>query len=148
MRRLARRRTPKNSMAIYTTFFVAWPGDLPAGFPGWKLPLTVPVRREFRNPFTKELVSVDTREPDWPAEEEPVAMPQHRAVVTQGRYEDYFENRLPPFVRAREHWAAKGLSDIEIEPLLRAVRVDIELHSPIYAPPSSGAVLKEFPADF
>jgi hypothetical protein len=37
-------------MAIYTTFFLADPREVPGGFPGWKPPLPAPVRREFRNP--------------------------------------------------------------------------------------------------
>ena len=135
-------------MAIYTTFFLARPEELTSGFPGWKPPLPAPVRREFRHPFTKQLVSIETREPAWPAEEERGAIPQYRAVAIQGRYEDYLENRLPPFVRQQQHWAAKGLTDIEVEPLLRAIGVGTELESPIFAPPSSGAVLREFPPEF
>src|SRR5690349_1883975 len=122
-------------MAVYTTFFITRPEELASGFPGWKPPLPAPVRREFRHPFTKQLVSIVTREPEWPAEEQRGAMPQYRAVPVQGRYEDYLENRLPPFVRQQQHWAAKGLTDIEVEPLLRAVGVATELESPIYAPP-------------
>src|SRR5262245_26351940 len=32
-------------MAIYTTFFLCKPPELPGGFPGWRLPLAQPVRR-------------------------------------------------------------------------------------------------------
>ena len=135
-------------MAIYTTFFLARPEELISGFPGWKLPLPVPVRREFRNWFTKQTVTVDTREPEWPEEERQNETPQFRAVAIQGRYEDYLENRLPPFIRQQQHWAAKGLTEIEVEPLLRAIGVGTELESPIYAPPSYGAVLREFSSDF
>ena len=135
-------------MAIYTTFFLARPEELTSGFPGWKPPLPAPVRREYRHPFTKQLISVETREPEWPAEEASGAMPQFRAVAIQGRYEDYLENRLPPFVRQQQHWAAKGLTDLELEPLLRAIGFGTDLDTPLYAPRSSGAVLREFPANF
>ena len=135
-------------MAVYTTFFLARPEELSNGFPGWKLPLPAPVRREFRDWFTKQTVTVETREPEWPEEEQQNEMPQYRAVAIQGRYENYLEDRLPLFVQQQHHWAAKGLTDIEVQPLLRAVGVATELESPMYAPPSSGAVLREFPAEF
>src|SRR5262245_29535313 len=53
-------------MAIYTTFFLSKPEELPRGFPGWRLPLQQPVRREFRNPFTGKVSIIETREPEWP----------------------------------------------------------------------------------
>jgi len=134
-------------MAIYTTLFLAQPEELLGGFPGWKPPLPAPVRREFRNPFTKEFVTINTREPEWPETVPAIADRQFRAVSIQGRHEDYLEGRLTPFVRERSHWATKGLTEFELEPLLRAVGVDTRLESPIYAPPS-GAVIKEFPEDF
>jgi hypothetical protein len=135
-------------MAIYTTFFIADPKDVLGGFPGWKLPLAAPVRREFRNPFTKQVVTIETREPEWADEVEGDTLPTFAAAAVEGRYEDYLEGRLPPFVRERHHWAAKGLTEIEVEPLLCAVGAGSELKSPIYAPPSSGAVLLEFPSAF
>jgi len=135
-------------MAIYTTFFLANPSELLAGFPEWKEPLPAPVLRQFRNPFTKQLVSTLTRKPEWPDEENQAVSPQFRAATIQGRYEDHLEARLPQFVRATPHWATKGLTDIELEPLLTAIAVDPKLESPLYAPPSSGAVLREFPLDF
>jgi hypothetical protein len=135
-------------MAIYTTFFLAKPDDLLSGFPGWKPPLPAPVRREIRNPFTGELLTIDTREPEWPEEKEESAGLQYRSVAIQGSYEDYLEGRLPPFVRESQHWAAKGLTDTELEPLLNAIGVSANLESPIYAPNSSGAALREFPSDF
>jgi hypothetical protein len=135
-------------MAIYTTFFLADPKQLVGGFPGWKLPLPVPVRREFRNPFTKQLVTVESREPEWPEQPESPIVPQYRATAIKGRYEDYLEERLPPFVSANPHWAAKGLTDIELEPLLNAIGVSTKLESAIYAPPSSSAVLLELPTGF
>ncbi|MGN6366808.1 MAG: hypothetical protein ACTHN5_00825 [Phycisphaerae bacterium] len=135
-------------MAIYTTFFLAKPDELQNGFPGWKPPLPVPVRREFRNPFTKQIMIVETREPEWPNAAKETQPSQYRAVAIHGNYEDYLEGRLPPFVRECQHWAAKGLTEIELEPLLKAIGVNIKLDSPLYAPPSSGVVLQEFPPDF
>ena len=64
-------------MAIYTTFFLAAPEKVVGGFPGWKPPLPAPVRREFLNPLTKQLVVIETRKPEWPDEESGGAFPQY-----------------------------------------------------------------------
>lgn len=135
-------------MAIYSTFFLAKPHQLLDAFPGWKPPLPAPVRREFRNPFTKQTVVIETREPEWHQEENRIESRQYGAVAIQGSYKNYLEGRLPQFLRESRHWAAKGLTNIEIEPLLGAIGVNRKLESPIYAPPSSGAVLRGFPPDF
>jgi hypothetical protein len=135
-------------MAIYTTFFLAKPDELPGGFPTWKPPLIQPIRREIRNPFTKQLVTIETREPDWPEEKEKSSIPQYRATSIKGSYEDYLEGRLPTFVRAVPHWAAKGLTEVELEPLLSAARIATPFDIPRYAPPSSGAALRGFPPGF
>ena len=135
-------------MAIYTTFLVAKPDELLGGFPSWKQPLPAPVRREFRNPFTKQMMTIETREPEWPSRESQSDIPQYSAVAIHGSYEDYLEGRLPPFVRESQHWATKGLTEIELGPLLKTIGVSAKLESPLYAPPSSGAVLQEFPPDF
>ena len=55
-------------MAVYTTFFLCRPEELPGGFPVWRPPLAAPVRREFRNPLTGQVQVVETREPEWPPE--------------------------------------------------------------------------------
>jgi hypothetical protein len=120
------------AMAIYTTFFLANPSELLAGFPGWKSPLPAPVLRQFRNPFTKQLVSTLTRKPEWPNEENRTVTPQFRAATIQGRYEDHLEARLPQFVRANAHWAAKGLLEIELESLLIAIGASPKRESPLY----------------
>jgi hypothetical protein len=135
-------------MAIYTTFFLCKPEDLPGGFPGWRLPLAKPVRREVRNPFTGEVAVVETREPEWleEASEEPER--EYQVVTIAGRYEDYLEGRLPPFVRGCPHWAAKGLTEIELAPLLKAAGVAASMECAIYSPPSSGAVVQQFPQAF
>src|SRR5215469_16562986 len=105
-------------MAIYTTFFASGPDELLNGFPGWRLPLPEPVRREVYNWITKKNVTIETREPEWPMDESPASpFPSYKAVAIQGNYEDYLEGRLPGFVRSKPHWAAKGLTDIEIEAL-------------------------------
>jgi hypothetical protein len=131
-------------MAIYTTFFLCKPDELLGGFPGWRPPLAKPVRREFRNPFTDELSVVETQEPEWPDEGEE-SNREYGVVEIQGRYEDYLEGRLPDFVRSRPHWAAKGLTEIELGPLCEAVGVGTEFVCPIYGPPSSGAVVQQLP---
>ena len=113
-------------MAIYTTFFLCKPEELLGGFPGWRSPLVQPVRREFRNPFTGEVSVVETCEPEWPDEANAELDRGHQVVAVQGRYEDYLESRLPPFVRARPHWAAKGLTEVEVDPLLKAARVEAD----------------------
>jgi hypothetical protein len=135
-------------MAIYTTFFLCRPEELSGGFPGWRLPLAKPVRRKFRNPFTGEESVVETREPDWP--EDAGALPErdYQVVAIEGRYEDYLEGRLSPFVRSCPHRAAKGLTQVELDPLLEAAGVTGALECAIYSPPSSGALVQQFPAEF
>lgn len=135
-------------MAVYTTFFLCRPEALPGGFPGWQLPLSKPVRRKVRNPFTGEQLVVESREPDWPDEPGDESAREYRVVAGAGRYEDYLEGRLPPFVRECPHWAAKGLTDLELAPLLEVVGVPGAMEHPIYSPPSSGAVVQQFPAEF
>ncbi len=136
-------------MAIYSTFFVCRPDELPAGFPGWKLPLVTPVRREVRNPFTGQTTVIETREPDWPEEEmNDESLPEIQVVAIQGNYQDYLENRLPKFVRNCKHWAAKGLTEVELGPLLEAVGTPRSMEQAIYGPPSAGAIVQQFPQQF
>src|SRR5262249_44810119 len=70
----------RQGMAIYTTFFLCKPEELPGGFPGWRLPLAKPVRREFRNPFTGELSVVETHDPDWPRDSPEVQRRAYQGV--------------------------------------------------------------------
>lgn len=136
-------------MAIYSTFFVCRPDELPAGFPGWKLPLDKPVLREMRNPFTGQTTVIETREPDWPEEEmSDESLPEIQVVAIQGNYQDYLENRLPKFVRQCQHWAAKGLTQVELGPLLEAIGVPSAFDTPICGPPSAGAWILGFPQQF
>ena len=131
-------------MAIHTTFFVCAPGDLPGGFPGWRLPLEESVRREVRNRFTGAVSIIETREPDWSdAAETPAPAPEVAEI--HGRYEDYLEARLPALVRARPHCAAKDLTEVELRPLCDAVGVEPDMSRPLYGPPSAGGHLVRLP---
>jgi hypothetical protein len=135
-------------MAVYTTFFLCQPKDLLRGFPGWRLPLARPVRREVRDPFTGEVRVIETREPDWPQGADAEPEQEYRVVAIEGRYEDYLEGRLPPFVHGCPHWAAKGLTVVELTPLFKAAGVEAGMACPIYGPPSSGALVQQLPPAF
>ena len=135
-------------MAIDTTFFLCRPAELPSGFPGWRLPLAQPVRRKFRNPFTGKDEIVETRDPEWSDGEGDELGRENQVVEIAGSYEDYLEGRLPPFVRSCPHWAAKGLTQVELTPLLEAAGVAESMECAIYSPPSLGAVVQQFPAGF
>lgn len=135
-------------MAIYTTFFACNPQQLPSGFPGWLPPLPKPVERQFKNPFTGEISTVETREPEWPDGEDADLMDrEYQVVAIQGDYEDYLEGRLPPFVQRQPHWAAKGLTEVELSPLAQAIGLEAKFECPLYGPPSCGAVLQELPSE-
>jgi hypothetical protein len=135
-------------MAVYTTFFIADPAKISDAFPGWKLPLPAPVRREIRNIFTKQIMIIETTAPEWREDEQAPPTPEYRVVSIQGRYEDYLEDRLESSIQEKPHWAAKGLYDLQLNPLVAALGISAKLHSPLYGPPSIGAVLREFPPDF
>jgi hypothetical protein len=133
-------------VAIYTTFFVSDPEHLIAGFPGWRHPLPEPIKRQIKNPFTGETTTLETREPDW--HEDEVAGPMehdYQVLAMTGNYEDYLEGRLPCFVQQKPHWAAKGLTEVELSPLAQAAGVETKFECPLYGPPSSGAILQELP---
>ena len=132
-------------MAIYTTLFLCQPSELPGGFPGWRGPLAQPIRREVRNPFTGKVVVIETREPEWPADAGPEQGKGPQVVAIKGSYKTYLERRLPPFVRQCPHWAAKGLTEEELDPLVEAVGVTGAFECALYSPPSSGGVLQQFP---
>jgi hypothetical protein len=138
-------------MGIYTTFFLCEPAGLDGGFPDWLPPLAEPVRHEVRDPFTDELLVVETRVPEWPDNQEDADAEgdgEYRAIAIEGSYEDYLEDRLPSFVRSCPHWAAKGLTDIELAPLLEAVGLTASMEQPIYAPPWYGEMVQQLPAGF
>jgi hypothetical protein len=136
-------------MAIYSTFFVCRPDELLAGFPDWKLPLATPVRREVRNPFTGEILVIESREPDWPEDVVGSApAQQYKVVCIQGNYQDYLEARLPTFVRRCRHWATKGLTAVELDPLLEAAGISGKVQDAIYCPPSESACVQQFPSEF
>jgi hypothetical protein len=133
-------------VAIYTTFFICKPQELGAGFPGWRPPLPMPVRREFKNPFTGEMITIESREPEWPdAENVDVMDREYQVVSIEGSYEDYLEKRIPQFVRAQPHWCARGFTEVELKPLCEAAGVEASFDCPLYGPPSFGGVLREIP---
>lgn len=134
-------------MAIYTTFFLCDPVELLDGFPGWRMPLDNPVRREVRNPFTGEMMVIESRAPEWP---DSAASPvfNYQATEIEGPYEAYLETRLPSFVQQRSHWAAKGLTPVEINPLLEILAIEDEIEMAIYSPPTSGDCIEVFPDAF
>jgi hypothetical protein len=138
-------------MEIYTTFFLCEPAALSGGFPDWRPPLAEPVRHEVRDPFTDELMVVESRVPVWPVESEDAGRwlePAYEVVTVEGSYDDYLEDRLPPFVRNCPHWIAQGLTDIELAPLLELVDLPVSMEQPIYAPPWYGEMLQQLPAGF
>jgi hypothetical protein len=135
-------------VAIYTTFFLCNSQQLVSGFPGWRAPLPKPVKRQFKNPFTGETSTIETREPEWPDGDDAETMDrEYQVVAIEGKYEDYLEGRLTSFVQGQPHWAAKGLTEIELSPLAQAVGVEAKFECPLYGPPSYGAVLQELPPD-
>jgi hypothetical protein len=134
-------------MAIYTTFFICEPAVLLQEFPGWRPPLDVPIRREICNPFTGETITVESRAPEWPDEEDIADLDFH-AVEIQGSYDDYLEGRLSTFIRNCPHWASKGLTPVELHPLLDLLDVKDRIESALYSPPASGNVLEEIPLEF
>jgi hypothetical protein len=104
------------------------------------------VRREVTNPFTGETSIIETRAPSWPqAEDVPVREPQVVCIV--GDFKDYLEGRLPQFVQSCPHWAAKGLTSAELDPLFEALGMSGSLECALYSPPSSAAVLEQFPRE-
>jgi hypothetical protein len=50
-------------VAVYSTFFLAAPDALLSGFPGWKLPLDKPLKREITDFFGQR--TIETRAPLW-----------------------------------------------------------------------------------
>lgn len=138
-------------MAIYSTVFLALPEELPAGFPGWRDPLPEAVTRTFTHPLFQEEVTVSTREPEWPdwnpSRADP---PEYRVVAIEGDYGEYLEGRLPSFVRSRAHWCSKGLTSVELDPLIAlALASEAEkLESALFAHPSLPCALDVFPNAF
>lgn len=116
-------------------------------FPGWRPPLPQPVRREFKNPFTGEVSIIETREPEFINEGDEAPERHYSVTAIEGSYEEYLESRLPPFVRAHPHWAAKGLTEIELSPLAAALGVEPNLECALYGPPSIGALVLQLSPD-
>jgi len=131
-------------VAVYSTFFVAAPEALLSGFPGWKLPLDNPVKREIRDFFGGKR-TIETREPLWEdvvPGEEPVS--EYGFVGMQGDYATYLEARLPAFVRKAPHWCSKGLTNVEIDPLGELTDGKPALEEGLFAHPLRSAHLMVF----
>lgn len=137
-------------MAIYTTFFLCEHSDLLAAFPGWKAPLAKPEVRVTKNPFTGDEVRIESRAPAWDdLDPDELPLPDVGVVAIQGDYSAYLENRIPAFVRSRPHWCAKGLTSVELEPLIfAAIADDGVLETALYAHPVLGAGIERFPDEF
>lgn len=131
-------------MATYSTFFVCERQKLSSLFPGWQPPLPEPIVRESKNPFTGQGTRVSTREHDWPEEavREPRGAPLEPLSI-RGSYEEYLEDRFSGPLRDQSHWCSKGLAQVELEPLGRAVNVVPALQAALYSPPLAGALLEE-----
>ena len=131
-------------MAVYSTFFVAAPEALLSGFPGWKLPLDKPAKREITD-FFGEKQTIETREPLWedvtPGEK---AVPEYGVVAIEGDYAAYLEARLPAFVRKAPHWCSKGLTNVEVDPLGELTDGKPALEEGLFARPSRSAHLLVF----
>src|SRR3954467_11727380 len=111
-------------MANYTTLFICHPDQLLDGFPDWKLPLSEPVCRQVRNPFTGEMMMIETSAPEWPDMEELAPLKQKVTVVSvPGKYEDYLESRVPTIVREHPHWCTKNISEVELGALGEAAGI-------------------------
>ncbi len=124
-------------MAVYSTFFVAMPEELLSGFPGWKLPLQNPVKRDLTDFFGQKL-TIETCEPEWEdvlRDEEP----EQGVVAVEGDYLAYLEARLPVFVREALHWCCKSLTDVEINPLGELIDGKPALEEGLFAHPSRNA---------
>jgi hypothetical protein len=130
-------------VAVYSTFFVAAPEALLSGFPGWKLPLDKPVKREITDFFGER--TIETREPLWedvaPGEE---PEPEYGVVAIEGDYAAYLEARLPAFVRKAPHWCSKGLTNVELDPLGELTDGKPALAEGLFAHPSRSAHLFVF----
>jgi hypothetical protein len=129
-------------VAVYSTFFVAAPEALLSGFPGWKLPLDKPVKREITD-FFGEQRTIETREPLWEdivPGEEPV--PEYGVVAIEGDYAAYLEAPLPAFVRKSAHWCSKGITNVELDPLGELTDGKPALEEGLFAHPSrSGNIM-------
>jgi hypothetical protein len=131
-------------VAIYSTFFVAVPQALLSGFPGWKLPLDEPEKREITDFFGEKRI-IETREPLWddvvPGEE---PEPEFSVVAIEGDYAAYLEARLPAFVRKAPHWCSKGLTNVEVDPLGELTDGKPALEDGLFAHPRRSASLMAF----
>lgn len=135
-------------MAIYSTFFLCDPSELPSGFPDWKPPLPEPVTRKSLNPFTREEVSITSCAPEWDdCDLDEMEIPEYQVVAVEGDYGEYLNRRIPAFVQSQPHRCAKNLTTVEMEPLVAAALgvETITLPSALYARPSLGSSIEALP---
>ncbi|MEO1529475.1 MAG: hypothetical protein AAFX06_28975 [Planctomycetota bacterium] len=133
------------------TFFLANAEQLSPAFPDWKEPLPEPVARTTLNPYTREEITITTRAPEWDDfDPEMIEFEEPRVVAIEGDYQDFLENRLPPFVQAQPHWCSKNLTNVEVDPLITVVAGSggVSLETALYAPPALGCCLETFPDAF
>lgn len=142
-------------MAVYSTFFLSEPEQLPNAFPGWKLPLPKAVTRTVMNPFTGREVTITSKEPDWDdvefhGEDYDSDEMDYQVVAIEGDYATYLERRIPSFVRSQPHWCGKGLTSVELEPLVTVAEdvAKVTFDTPLYAPPSIIAGIDQIPSSF
>jgi hypothetical protein len=124
---------------------------MPEGFPGWKRPLSEPVVRKSIDPFTREEMTITTREPEWDnIDPTTMGLLEYQVVAVDGDYNTYLEQRIPSFIQSRLHWCTKNLTTVELEPLVAIVEdiEEIRLEPALYAHPSIAAGIDQFPNSF
>jgi len=136
LKRWAKRR---RCMAIYTTFFVMSATALTHAFPDWKPPLPEPESRVVTTFLGTR--TIQTREPRFESSTAPASAPKSKVV--QGDYADYLEARLPENVAKAPHWASKGLTSVELDPLGVLVDGKPALQEALFSPPSQGCIIYE-----
>jgi hypothetical protein len=136
--------SPEIFMAIYATFFVMSASVLVSGLPDWKQPLPEAETRVVTTFFGTR--TIQTREPRF---EKPAA--SFKAIpkvkTAGGDYADYLETRLPDFVTKAPHWATKGLTPVELDPLGKLVDGRAATHEALFGPPPQSSTIYEFRKD-
>lgn len=61
-----------------------------------------------------------------------------------GSYSDYLEARLPDAVANAPHWATKGLTSVELDPLGAIVDARPSMQVALFGPPPQSCVIYEF----
>jgi len=126
-------------MAIYTTFFVMSAAALTLAFPDWKPPLPELETRVVTTFFGTRTIL--TREPRFEPSTQSSTQPE--IAIIRGDYADYLEKRLPDSVAKAPHWAAKGLTLVELDPLGDLVDGRPVLQEALFSPPPQSSVIYE-----